>query len=220
GVVSGEDAVNRRGHDHRPGRPRDFGDDAGSLRRLGVYYDNRRIRRETAWRASGRRRARLARGLRVPTGSEMTGVRVLAILGALGTPAVAARLLVRGRGRLAVRWWGLLAGVVCLVPLAAPWVLAGISHGLVIALVAILGGIVMIKTIDWFSRARAEDDLVRVWLALTFWPSLEIEEVGRRLPGVRRRLSVGLGRLATGTLRPSLGLAVAAVGPSLGVRGW
>ena len=38
----------------------------------------------------------------------------MAILSALGTPTLLAPLLVRGRGRLPARCWGLLAGVVCL----------------------------------------------------------------------------------------------------------
>jgi hypothetical protein len=147
----------------------------------------------------------------------MIGWRVLAILSALGVPAVLAPLVAGLRGRLPAGSWRLLAAIVCLVPLSAPWALAGSRQALVIVLVTILGGIVMLKAIDWFSRPRPENDLVRVWLALTFWPTLEIEEVGIRIPGMRRRITMAARRLGSGVLRVVLGLAMTAAGHWLGV---
>ena len=40
----------------------------------------------------------------------------------------------------------------------------------------------MLKAIDWLSRPRQEGELIRVWLVLTFWPALEIEDVGNPAP--------------------------------------
>jgi hypothetical protein len=143
--------------------------------------------------------------------------KVVAILSALGTPALLALLLVRARGRLPARWWTRLAGVVCLVPLSAPWALAGTRHSLAIVLVAILGGIVMLKAIDWLACPRQADQPVRVWLALTFWPSLQIEDVGIRITGMRQRITVASIHLASGAMRLALGLALTAVGQLLGI---
>lgn len=147
----------------------------------------------------------------------MIGWRILAILSALGEPAVLAPLVAGLRGRLPAGCWRLLAAIVCLVPLSAPWALAGNARPLPIVLVTILGGIVMIKAIDWLERPRQEDDLVRVWLALSFWPSLEIEDVGIRIPGRHRRITMASWRLASGGMRIMLGLAMTAVGQSLGL---
>ena len=68
--------------------------------------------------------------------------------------------------------------LVCLAPLAAPWAFVGTSTApLTIWLVAIAGGIVMLKAVDWLARPRHVDQRVRVWLVLTFWPALQIEDV-------------------------------------------
>src|SRR5262249_29924308 len=111
---------------------------------------------------------------RVGSEIEGTATRVLVILGVLGVPAVCAPLLVRARGRLPSRLWRLLAAIIVLIPLSAPWLLVKSRRPLVPCLVAILGGIVMLKAIDWLARPRQEGALVRVGLALTFWPALEI----------------------------------------------
>jgi hypothetical protein len=134
----------------------------------------------------------------------------------LGAPAVLAPLVVGIRGRLPARVWRLLAALVCLIPLSAPWAMAGSRHPLAIVLVTILGGIVMVKAIDWLARPGQEDRLVRIWLALTFWPTLEIEEVGTRIPGRRQRIQVVARRLVSAALRLAVGLAMAVVGQSLG----
>jgi hypothetical protein len=84
-------------------------------------------------------------------------------------------------------------------------------------LIAILGGIVMLKAIDWLANPRQQRDRVRVWLALTFWPTLEIEEVGIPIPATQPRLIVFLWRLAAGAAGVLLGGALAAVGLRLGV---
>jgi hypothetical protein len=84
-------------------------------------------------------------------------------------------------------------------------------------LIAVLGGIVMLKAIDWLANPRRQCDLVRVWLALTFWPTLEIEEVGIRIPETHPRMIPFLRRLAAGAAGVILGGALAAVGLTLGV---
>jgi hypothetical protein len=145
----------------------------------------------------------------------MTALRAAAALCALGTPALFAPLLVGARGRIAAGWWRALAGIVCLVPLGTPWVLVGTQRPRLMFLVAILGGIVMLKAIDWLASPRRADDLVRVGLALTFWPALEIEDVGNRIPGVLGRATRALHRLAAGAASLVLGLTLAAWGQAL-----
>ncbi len=145
----------------------------------------------------------------------MTAFRVAILLGVLGTPAVFAPLLVRARSRIPGRIWGLLAVAVSLAPLFAPWTLVGVTRPLVVILVAIAAGIVMIKAIDWLCNPRQQNDLIRVWLALTFWPALEIEEVAMPIPGMHRRITAVLRRLTTGTVRLVSGLALTAAGQGI-----
>jgi hypothetical protein len=145
----------------------------------------------------------------------MTAVRVATLLGVLGTPAVFAPVLVRGRSRIPRPIWRVLAVIICVVPLFASWTLVGIARPLGVILVTILGGIVMLKAIDWLCKPRQENDLLRVWLALTFWPTLEIEEVAIPIQGMRRRITLALRRLSTGTVRVVSGLALTATGQSL-----
>jgi hypothetical protein len=147
----------------------------------------------------------------------MTAIRVVAILSVLGTPAVFAPPLVRARGRIPRMPWGLLAVVICLIPLTAPLWLIGTQRPRLTMLIAILGGIVMLKAVDWLAAPRCESDLVRVWLALTFWPALEIEDVGVLIPGMRRRISLLWRRLAAGVPCLVVGLAMAATGQLLGL---
>jgi hypothetical protein len=82
-------------------------------------------------------------------------------------------------------------------------------------LIAILGGVVMLKAIDWLSNPRCRDQPWRVRLALSFWPALEIEDVGVRIEGTRRRRDVVARRLAAGAAGLAVGLALTAVGQSL-----
>jgi hypothetical protein len=145
----------------------------------------------------------------------MTASGVIAALVALGIPALLAPPLVRARGHIPAWSWNLLAALVALVPLSAPWLCAGARRPLTIVLVAILGGIVMLKAIDWLRFPRQEDDLIRVWLALSFWPCLEIEEVGVRKSPVAGRIAPVLRRVAAGAVSVVLGLALAAAGQSL-----
>ncbi len=145
----------------------------------------------------------------------MTAIRLAILLGALGTPAVFAPILVRARNGIPRPVCRLLAVIVCVVPLFASWTLIGIARPLIVILVTILGGIAMIKAIDWLCEPRQENDLVRVWLALTFWPTLEIEEVAVPIQGMRLRITLALRRLTTGAVRVVSGLALTAAGQSL-----
>ncbi|MGP0064847.1 MAG: MBOAT family O-acyltransferase [Isosphaeraceae bacterium] len=145
----------------------------------------------------------------------MAALRIAAVFTVLATPAVFAPLLVRARGRIPMMAWGLLAGPCCLIPLSAPFWLIPSPNPRVSMIFAILGGIVMLKAIDWLAAPRYEDDLIRVWLALTFWPTLAIEEVGVPILGMRRRISITWRRLAAGVPCIVAGLALAAGGQFL-----
>ena len=147
----------------------------------------------------------------------MTAARILAVLVALGFPAVFAPLLVRARRQIP-RWSKRFCTTfICLLPLAAPWLLPGDSSPLVVWLATIAGGIVMLKAIDWLARPRQPDDLVRVWLALTFWPALQIEDVAVPLAGRKNRVALSLRRFAAGLPGTVCGLAMAALGQRLGI---
>jgi hypothetical protein len=108
-----------------------------------------------------------------------------------------------------------LALLVCLTPLAAPWCAVGRVSPLSTWLVAIAGGIAMLKAIDWLARPRDEAHLVRVSLALSIWPCLQVEDVGIRLPALPHRFDLILRRLATGSTSFACGLALAALGQRL-----
>jgi hypothetical protein len=107
--------------------------------------------------------------------------------------------------------------ITCLIPLAAPWLLAGDASPLVVWNVTIAGGIVMLKAIDWLWRPRQSDDLVRVWLALSFWPALQIEDVAVPLAGLKNRAGLSSKRFAAGLPAIVCGLALAALGQHLGI---
>jgi hypothetical protein len=150
----------------------------------------------------------------------MTTARVTIILALLLMPAVCASVLARGWAGTRRAPWRLAAAVVCLVPLGAPWIVAGRARPVVTWLIAILGGIAMIRAIDWFANPRQEGDLVRIWLALTVWPGLQIEEVGIRFPLTRERIRSVIRRFGAGLAGLASGLAVAAVGQMYAVREW
>ena len=86
-------------------------------------------------------------------------------------------------------------------------------------IVAILGGIVMLKAIDWLANPRHEDEPLRVLLALTFWPALQIEDVGVRIGGIdggeSRARRVDGSRLGAGAVGLVVGLLLTALGQSL-----
>jgi len=148
----------------------------------------------------------------------MTALRAAAILTALGTPALLAPVLVRARSRIPTIIRSLCGMLICLAPLAAPWGLVGTSASpLMIWLVAIAGGIVMLKAIDWLVHPRQEDELVRVWLVLTFWPALEIEDVLIREPSFGARIRPVSQRILMGIMGVVCGLALTGVGRTLGM---
>jgi MBOAT, membrane-bound O-acyltransferase family len=142
----------------------------------------------------------------------MPAIRFAAVLMVLASPAVFAPLLVRARGRIPRSVWRLFAVFVCLLPLAAPFEFVGIAGPRLTMPIAILGGIVMIKAIDWLAAPRHESDLVRVRLALSFWPAPEIEDVLVPIQNRHRRISTAWRRLAAGVPCLVAGLAMAAGG--------
>jgi Membrane bound O-acyl transferase family len=147
----------------------------------------------------------------------MLAVRIGALLVVLGFPAIAAPLLVRAGRRVPKRSHRLCATITCLLPLAAPWLLACDAPPVVVWHITIAGGIVMLKAIDWLSHPRQSDDLVRVWLALTFWPALQIEDVAVPLAGLKNRCERSLKRFGAGLPAIVCGLALAALGQHLGI---
>jgi hypothetical protein len=150
--------------------------------------------------------------------SQMTTARILATLVLLGSPSVFAPLLVRAGKRVPAWAQRFIATIICLLPLAAPWLAFGRARPLAIWLIAIAGGIVMLKSIDWLLRpGRSEDHLLRVWLALTFWPALQIEDVAVPLRGLAARLGCCLKRFAAGAIGIASGLTLAALGQHLGI---
>jgi MBOAT, membrane-bound O-acyltransferase family len=148
----------------------------------------------------------------------MTAFGVVATLAVLAAPSVCAQALVGVRRRIP-RWaWTGCAAGVCLVPLAAPWFGDRSQSPLGVALLAVAGGIVMIKAIGWLVRPRYADDLVRVALALSVWPALDVEDVGIRLPAFRERIKPVSRRLVAGLASVTCGLALAALGQLIDLR--
>jgi hypothetical protein len=145
----------------------------------------------------------------------MTPARITTILALLTLPALCAPVLARLRGQLPGRTWGFLASLTCLVPLSAPWIVAGRVSPLVTWLVAIIGGIAMIRAIDWLASPRQQGNLIRVWLVLTVWPGLEIEDVGIRLRWTRALVRAVIWRSGAGAAGLAVGLALAAAGELL-----
>jgi MBOAT, membrane-bound O-acyltransferase family len=145
----------------------------------------------------------------------MMALRAAFVLIALGIPALLAPILVRrGRG-LSVQVRTFLAFIVCLVPSTAPLACDPANHPGTTFLIAILGGIVTLKAIDWLSNPRHEDQHLRVRLALAFWPALQIEDVGVRIDRTDRRMSLAAPRLSAGSARLVVGLALTAAGQAL-----
>jgi MBOAT, membrane-bound O-acyltransferase family len=147
----------------------------------------------------------------------MLAARILLVLAMLGFPAVFAPLLVHAGCRFTGRLRTACAAIICLIPLTAPWLLVGYASRLTLWLVTIAGGIVMLKAIDWLSRPRLAHDLIRVWLVLTFWPALQIEDVAVPLSGLAERMRLVLRRFAAGATGLAAGLALAASGQHLGI---
>ncbi len=144
----------------------------------------------------------------------MAAFRIAIVLTTVGIPALLAPLLVRSRRRRPGTIWRVLAAIVCLIPLSAPMAVAGMGRPGITMIVAILGGIVMLKTIDWLANPRHQDERLRVFLALTFWPALQIEDVGVRIGGLERRGSA-VRRLGAGAVSLVVGLLLTALGQSL-----
>jgi hypothetical protein len=144
--------------------------------------------------------------------SGMTPTRLATMLAMLAMPALFAPFLARVRGRISARAWSSCATLLCFEPLLAPWIVSGRASPLATWLVAIAGGIVMIRATDWLLNPRLEGDLIRVWLALTVWPALEIEDVGIRLPRLKERAQEAFQRCAAGLAGMAIGLALAAFG--------
>ena len=140
-----------------------------------------------------------------------------ATLAVLVAPAVFAPILVRSGGRVPARLHQICAMILRVIPMAAPWLLARDASPLVVWLVTIAGGIVMLKTIDWLARPRQLGARLRVWLALTIWPALQIEDVAVPLARLKDRIEQSLKRFAAGSLSVVCGLALAALGQHLGI---
>ena len=77
--------------------------------------------------------------------------------------------------------------------------------------------IMALKAFDWLAHPRSNAGLVRVWLALTIWPALQIEDVGIRIAGKGTRFGPGRAadhrgrvcdrfRAGTGGPRPEAGI--------------
>ncbi len=148
----------------------------------------------------------------------MTTLRIVAVLVALATPALGAPLLVAYWCQGPRRLWTWCAGLVCVIPLAAPWPLSGRAPDWIVLLVAIAGAIVTLKTFDWLVHPRPDTGLVRVWLALTIWPALQIEDVGIRITGKGTRFGLAAPRFIEGGIAAVCGLALAVLGRWLDLR--
>ena len=124
----------------------------------------------------------------------------------------AAILTAWGRRRCWLRFWSvpeaasrrvvanLCGTLICLAPLAAPWVLVGTSGIPLDDLAGRDRGRDRDAQGDRLAGPpRHEDELVRVWLVLTFWPALEIEDVGSANPRSERASSRLRGGSSTGS---------------------
>jgi hypothetical protein len=84
-------------------------------------------------------------------------------------------------------------------------------------LIGIAGAITCVRAIGWLARPRFADDRLRVFLTLTVWPALEIEDVGVRLPSFPRRSADVARRLLVGLAGCSTGIGMTAFGQALDV---
>jgi hypothetical protein len=141
----------------------------------------------------------------------MTVHRVIAIASVLLVPAVFAPALDRVRAKLSRRCYLLAATAICLVPVSAPWFRFGRPSPVVTWLIGIAGTITSIRAIEWLARPRYASDRIRVILALTVWPGLDIGEVGIRIPNLSTRISLASSRLAAGLAGCTAGLALTAL---------
>jgi hypothetical protein len=147
----------------------------------------------------------------------MTAQRVIAIIAILSVPALCAPLLARARGMMRPKLWLFAAAIVSLIPVAAPWLTAGVTSPLTTLLIAIVGTIGAIRAIDWLAHPRYADDRLRVILALSVWPALEVDDVLIRLPAFTQRIGQVTRRLAAGLVGIVGGLALCTLGAALGV---
>jgi MBOAT, membrane-bound O-acyltransferase family len=145
----------------------------------------------------------------------MTVLRVAIVLITLGLPSLMAALLVSFRLSRPGTIWRVLAALVCLIPLSAPMAVVGRGRPGITMIVAILGGILMLKAIDWLANPRNEDEPLRVLMALTFWPALQIEDVGVRIVGIPDRMGMAARRLGAGAVGLVVGLLLTALGQSM-----
>lgn len=142
----------------------------------------------------------------------MIPFRAAAVVILLGVPALLAPPLARLGRRLPAPARRALGSIVCLAPAAGPFACDRVHHPGMTVLIAILGSIVTLKAIDWLANPRHEDQPLRVRLALTFWPALQIEDVAVRDRGTGRRSSRAARRLGVGAAAVTSGLAMTAAG--------
>jgi hypothetical protein len=147
----------------------------------------------------------------------MWALRVAFVLIALGVPSLSAPLLVRHGTGLPRPVWRFFAFLICLAPALAPLAWIPSQRPAIAMLIAIAGGIVALKAIDWLSDPRCEDQPLRIWLALAIWPALQIEDVGVRIEGGAGRWQVMARRLAWCVAGVAGGLTLTVVGASLGL---
>ncbi len=148
----------------------------------------------------------------------MSIVHAASILTALLAPALLAPFLVSARGRIPAFLSKICETLICLTPLMAPWPLSGtLASPLAIWLVAIAGAIVALKAIGWLSRPRQPGDFARVWLFLTIWPALEIEDVLIPEQSGRSRIRLASWRISTGIVAVTSGLGLTALGRTMGL---
>jgi len=145
----------------------------------------------------------------------MTTVRIIAVLVALATPALWAPLLAAARYQLGRGLWTSCAALVCVVPLAAPWPIAWRAPDWLVWLVTIAGAIATLKAFDWLAHPRPKTGLVKVWLALTIWPALQIEDIGIRVTAKGTRIRLASPRIIEGGVVIVFGLALTALGRRL-----
>jgi hypothetical protein len=147
----------------------------------------------------------------------MTVQRVIAIVAILIVPALCAPALARARGTMRPKLWLVAAIIVCMVPVSAPWLSIGVGSPRTTCLVATVGTIGAIRVLGWLAHPRYADDRLRVILALSVWPALEVDDVLIRLPPFTQRIGEVAWRLAAGLASVAGSLALCAVGEKLRV---
>jgi hypothetical protein len=147
----------------------------------------------------------------------MAALRMIAIVAALSVPALCAPALARARATMRPKLWLLAGTIVCLLPVSAPWFGVGMTGRLMTWLIAIAGAIGAVRTVGWLARPRYADDRLRVMLALSVWPALEVDDVMIRLPPFAQRIGEVARRFAAGLAAGAGGLVLCALGAMLGV---